>query len=149
MSRFVVVTFEDETGAREAIETLKALDAERRLVLHGAGTVVKDAAGALSMRIVSDAGSAAVATGALIGGLAGLGVGLLGAAIMAAGGAVFGASAGLTNRGAGKKVMEEVSRRLPNNSAAVVADVDLDDLAVLEDGMKPLKGHVHEVPPDA
>lgn len=78
-----------------------------------------------------------------------MGVGLLGAAIMAAGGAVFGASAGLTNRGAGKKVMEEVSRRLPKNAAAVVADIDLDDLAVLEEGMKPLKGHVHEVPPNA
>lgn len=55
MSRFVVITLEDETGAGEAMKTLKALDAERRLVLHGAGTVVKDGAGALSMRIISHA----------------------------------------------------------------------------------------------
>jgi uncharacterized membrane protein len=150
MSTFIVVTFPDEAGALQGMQSLKDLNSERSLVLYGAGIVTKNDKGNLSMHVVSDEALGVVAAGALIGGLAGLGVGLLAAAVLAAGGAVFGASAALTNQGAGKAIMEEVSRHLRSETVAVVADVNVDDMAVLESRMKALGGTVHNLtqPPD-
>lgn len=149
MSKFIVVAFPDELGARQGLRVLKDLNSERSLVLHGAGIVTKDADGKLSMHVASDDGLGVAVPAALIGGLAGLGVGLLAAGIMAAGGAVFGASAALTNRGAGKKVMNDVSRHLHRASAALVADIDTDDKAGLESRMEEIGGSVrhHKLPP--
>jgi uncharacterized membrane protein len=142
MSKFLVVTFSDEARAQQGIQVLKSLSSDRSLVLHGAAVVTKDAEGKLSMHVASNDALGIVATGTLIGGLAGLGVGLLAAAVMAAGGAVFGASATLTNRGANKKLVEDVSRHLRTASAALVADVDVDDIALLGSRMKEFGGIV-------
>ncbi|MDW6024885.1 hypothetical protein SAZ10_24320 [Mesorhizobium sp. BAC0120] len=143
MSTFIVVTFPDEASALQGIQTLKDLNADRSLVLYGAGLVSKGEKGRLSMRVVSEEELGVVAAGALIGGLAGLGVGLLAAAVMAAGGAVFGASAALTDRGTGKAILGEVSRHLRRETVALVADVNVDDRAVFESRMKALGGTVH------
>lgn len=142
MSTFVVVAFSDETGLRQGIQALKDLSSDGSLVLYAAATVTKDADGKLSMQVVSDDGLAVVAASALIGGLAGLGVGLLAAAIMAAGGAVAGASAAATNRGADKKIMDDVSRNLRTGSAALVIDVDVADMAAFDSRMKAVGGAI-------
>lgn len=143
MSKFIIVAFPDEAGARQGLQALKDRNSDHSLVLHGAAIVTKDDRGHLSMDIASDEGLRVAAAGALIGGVAGLGVGLLAAAIMAAGGAVLGASAALTNLGAGKEIMKDVSRHLHTDSAALVADVDADDMTALERRMKALGGTVH------
>jgi uncharacterized membrane protein len=90
---------------------------------NGAATVTKGDNGKLTMQVMADDGPAAAATGALIGGLAGLAIGPFAAAILATGGAVFGASAGLTNRGAGLAFAEQVTQDLAPGLAAVVAEV--------------------------
>ncbi|MBS3649337.1 DUF1269 domain-containing protein [Pseudaminobacter sp. 19-2017] len=143
MSTFIVVVFPDEASAQRGIRALKDLNSDSSLVLHGAAIVTKNAKGKLSMHVASDDALGTVAAGTLVGGLAGLGVGLLAAAILAAGGAVFGASAALTNRSADRKIMEDVSRHLRTDASALVADVDADDMAGLESRMNALGGTVH------
>ena len=142
MSEFIVVAFPDEASARQGMQRLTDLRSDRRIVLHGAGLVTKDDNGNLSMQVLSDEGLTLVAAGALLGGLAGLGVGLLAAAIMAVGGAVSGVGAALTHRGAGERIMEDVARQLQAGSAALVADVEADDVAALEQLMDTLGGTI-------
>lgn len=140
MNQFITVGFPNEAAAERGLETLKELHSKGELVLHGAGIVSRDAKQELTMKVLVDRGWGVAATGAVIGGLAGLGVGLLAGAILAAGGAVWGASAALTNLGAGKKLMAEVSHHLPAGAAAVVADVDEFDISALEAAMKAIGG---------
>jgi uncharacterized membrane protein len=141
MSEFIVVSFPDEESARQGMQALADLKSDH-LVLHGAGIVIKDEKGTLSMQVVSDEGLRLVAAGALLGGLAGLGVGLLATAIMATGGAVSGVAAALTHRGAGERIMEDVARRLRAGSAALVADVEADDMAALASRMEAVGGTI-------
>ena len=142
MSRFVVAIFPDAPSAQEGVRALRDLASEDVIQLHGAATVTKGDNGKLTMQVMADDGPAAAATGALIGGLAGLAIGPLAAAILATGGAVFGASAGLTNRGAGLAFAEQVTRDLAPGLAAVVAEVTTEDIAVLIARMEAFGGTV-------
>jgi hypothetical protein len=94
------------------------------------------------MQVMADDGPAVTATGALLGGLAGLAIGPLAAAILATGGAVFGLSAGLTNRGAGLAFAEQVAQDLSPGQAAVVAEVTTDDLGVVISRLEAIGGNV-------
>jgi len=141
MSDFIVVSFPDEATARQGMEGLTKLKSEH-FVVHGAGIVTKDDRGTLSMQILADDGLSLVGAGALLGGLAGSTVGLMAAAVMATGGAMSGLGAALTHRGAGKRLMENVGRRLKAGSAALVADVDASDKAAVKSRMEALGGAV-------
>ena len=94
MSSFVVAIFPDVASAHEGIRVLKELASEDVIQLYGAATVTKEESGKLTMRVMADDGPAIAAAGGLLGGLAGLAIGPLAAAIFAAGGAVSGAAAG-------------------------------------------------------
>ena len=107
---------------------LKDLASQDSIHLHGVATVTKASDGKLTMQVVADDGPAITATGAVIGGLAGLAMGPLATAIFAAGGAVFGASAGLTSRGAGKAFAEKVAQDLAPGLQAVVAEVSAGEI---------------------
>jgi uncharacterized membrane protein len=145
MTDFIIVTFPDEASARQGMQVLTDIASNDRFVLRGAGIVTKDDKGRLSMQVLSDNGLRLVAAGTLLGGLAGLSVGLLAAAIMATGGAVSGLGAALTHRGAGERMMEDVARQLQPGSAALVADVETDDVAPLESRMEAVGGTIrHE-----
>ena len=98
--------------------------------------------GKLTMNVIADDGPAVTATGALIGGLAGLAIGPLAAAILAAGGSVFGASAGLTNRGAGMAFAKQVAHDLTPDLTVVVAEVTTEDVAVLVARLESVDGTV-------
>lgn len=140
MIELVVISFPDEATAQRGLEALRELEAEDRLVLNGAGIVSRDSRQDLNMQVVVDRGLGVAATGALIGGLSGLSVGMLAGAILAAGGAVWGASAAITSRGAGKKLMTDVSRHLKPGAAALVADIDTRDMAAVNARMEALGG---------
>lgn len=142
MSRFIVAIFPDLASAQEGIRTLKGLASERVIQLHGAATVTKAEGGKLTMKVTAHDGPAVVAAGAMIGGLAGLAIGPLATAILAAGGAVFGVSAGLTNRGAGMSFARKVTQDLSPGLAAVVADVTTEDVALLVTDLEGVGGTV-------
>lgn len=134
--------FPDLSSAQNGIRALKDLEIEGVVGLNGAATVQKAHDGKLTMNAMADDGPAVTATGALIGGLAGLAIGPLAAAIFAAGGAVFGASAGLTNRGAGMAYAKQVSHDLRPGLTAIVAEVTTKDMAVLVARLESLGGIV-------
>lgn len=136
MNRFIVAVFPDAPSAQQGLLALKTLAAETVIQLHGAATATKEDNGKLSMHVAADDGPAVMATGAVIGGLAGLALGPLAAAVLATGGAVFGASAGLTNRGAGMAYAKRVSEKLAPGLVAVVADVTTEDPDTLEARLK-------------
>jgi uncharacterized membrane protein len=142
MSRFVVAIFPDLGSALEGIRVLKDLASERAVELHGAATVMKGDRGKLTMQVMADDGPALTAVGALLGGLAGLAIGPLAAAVLAAGGAVSGAAAGLTHRGEGRAFAKKVARDLPFNSAAVVAELTAESLDILAVRLEALGGTV-------
>ena len=91
------------------------------------------ASGKLSVQEVTKEGLGGTAVGALIGALAGLPLGPLAVTIGAAGGALIGGSADLTNEGADTEFAEKISRELAPGKAAVVAEVD-------DDGVGRLRG---------
>ena len=68
----------------------------------------------------------------MIGGLAGLPAGPLGAAIGAAGGAIIGNSADLISQRAEEEYADKISRELAPGKAAIVAEVDEDGVAAVE-----------------
>ena len=149
MSSFVVAIFPDVASAHEGIRVLKELASEDVIQLYGAATVTKEESGKLTMRVMADDGPAIAAAGGLLGGLAGLAIGPLAAAIFAAGGAVSGAAAGLSHRGAGEAFAEKVAHDLPFNSAAVVAEVTTQNLAILVARLEAVGGAVARQEPVA
>ena len=142
MSRFVVAIFPDIPSAQAAIGALKGLASDGIVDLHGAATVTKDDSGKLTMQVMADDGPGVTVTGALLGGLAGLAIGPLAAAILATGGAVFGASASLTSRGAGIAFAEQVAQDLPPGLAALVSEVTTEDLGLVIDRLEAVGGVV-------
>lgn len=142
MRRFVVAIFPNAEGAREGVRALKDLASEDVIHLHGAATVTKGDGGRLTMQVVADDGPALAATGAIIGGLAGLAMGPLASAIFATGGVVFGASAGLTSRGAGMAFAERVAQDLAPGLEAVVAEVSTENVTTLAARLEALGGTV-------
>ncbi len=142
MSKLVVVMFSDAAMIREAIGALKKLRAERTIRLYASIVVARDASGKLSVQEVTKEGLGGTAVGALIGGLAGLPLGPLAVTIGAAGGALIGGSADLTNEGADTELAEKISRELAPGKAAVVAEVDHDGSISFEAMMKSIGGTV-------
>lgn len=142
MRRFVVAIFPDAASAQEGVRALKDLASEGVIHLHGAATVTMADSGKLTMQVVADDGLALTATGALISGLGGLALGPLATAIFTAGGAVFGASVGLSNRGAGMAFAEQVAQDLAPRMEAVVAEVSIENIAVLATRLEAVGGTV-------
>jgi uncharacterized membrane protein len=144
MSRFVVVTFPDETKAHEGVHILKVLRAEGRITLHGLAVVARGSDGKLSVlgqRAYEGPHGAAVA--ALIGGLAGLPGGPVAVTLFAAGGALFGLSADLINRGAGREFVNKVLHDLSSlTKSAVIAEVSEDEGVALDARMETIGGTV-------
>ena len=142
MSKLVVVMFSNAARIQEAIGALKKLRAEGSIKLYASTVVARDAGGKLSVQEVTKEGLGGTAVGALIGGLAGLPLGPLAVTIGAAGGALIGGSADLTNEGADTEFAENISRELAPGKAAVVAEVDNDGSIAFEALMKSIGGTV-------
>jgi uncharacterized membrane protein len=143
MSRFVVVTFPDETKAHEGAHILKDLHAEGRITLHGLAVVARGPDGKLSVGESAYEGPHGAAVAALIGGLAALPGGPVAATLFAAGGALFGLSADLINRDAGKDLVNKVLNDLSSpTKAAVIAEVSEGEGVALDAQMETIGGTV-------
>ncbi len=123
MTKFVGIIFPDEVKVGEALQVLRDLDAEGEVQLSGIAVVVKDATGKLSVKQLADnrrTGTVGAALGALAGLVAG-GLGL--AALAAAGGALVGKAADVSDLGDRKKFLDEVSGQITSGGAAVLAEI--------------------------
>ena len=142
MSKFVVVIFPDAARAEEASRVLKELHSETSLTLHGAAVVRKDRDSDVAVSDRVEAGLPNAAIGALVGGLIGLLGGPVGLALGAGGGAWIGSWRDISHLGIGADFMEQVIRELRPGGAAVVAEVDEDQIAPLDERMEALGGVV-------
>ena len=120
----VAGTYADAGAAAEDFKTLKAGQAAGEYQVVGAVVMNRDASGKVD---VDEHGDGRTAGGAVLGGTAGLVVGLFAPPLLAATaiGAGIGAGIGALNkRHAEKKLGVEVEEYLPPGSSAVVAVVD-------------------------
>lgn len=143
MSRFIVVTFPDEPKSTEGAHILKDLHAEGRITLHGLAVVARGSDGKLSVAESAYEGPHGAAVAALIGGLAALPGGPVAAALFAAGGALFGLSADIINRSAGRELVNKVLNDLSSSTkSAVIAEVSEGEGVALDARMETIGGTV-------
>jgi uncharacterized membrane protein len=143
MSRFIVVTFPDEPKSYEGAHILKDLHAEGRIALHGLAVVARGSDGKLSVGESTYEGPHGAAVAALIGGLAALPGGPVAATLFAAGGALFGLSADIINRSAGRELVNKVLNDLSSpTKSAVIAEVSEGEGVALDARMKTIGGTV-------
>ena len=124
----LVIAFEGEDTAAEALSTLKQLDKEAVVDLKSAAVVVRDAAGKVRIRETRDFDARQGAMGgALAGGVLGLLRGRLlkGAILGAAGGALAGKGIDL---GLDDEYVKSVGESLGSGTSAIVALVDFEQV---------------------
>jgi uncharacterized membrane protein len=140
MHRFGVAVFPDEIAASNGSCALK------ELIEHGTSVdtfvVVKSADGTISVLDRSRGDSHATAIAAMIGGLAGLPAGPLAAAMGAAGGALIGFSAEMTDREVDARFLNKLSHELAPGKAAIFADLEDHNLPLFDATMKEFGGTV-------
>jgi uncharacterized membrane protein len=139
MRKFAVAIFPDEKTACDGDRAVKEL-AERGLVIYAAAVVLKDTSGKIAILDRWDSGSHATAVAALIGGVAGLPAGPAAVAMGAVGGGLIGVSAELTDRGVQARFLNKISRELAPNKAAIVIDLDDEGLSSFDQRVKELGG---------
>lgn len=140
MNKLVVLTFPNQTKIDEAVRALRKLHSDRKL--SASAVVAKNADGKLSVREITGEGRGGTAAGALIGALAGLPAGPAAAAIMATGGAVIGTAADLSAADDFNKFANDIAGNVARGGAAIVADVDENDVAALTAVMQGFGGIV-------
>lgn len=139
MGEFVAAVFPDKASADAANMALKKLHA-RGMVIYGSAVVSKGPDGKVSVTDEIAEGSSATVGAALIGGLAGLAVGPIAAAIGAVSGALIGGSADLTDKGVGREIITRLAEELASGKDAIVADIAPDDLNAFEARLKKFGG---------
>jgi len=143
----VVVTFEDDSKAYEALSKLKAANAAGRVGVRSAAVLKRDAAGRIE---VPEAGDAVIGAGTATGGLIGLMVGILGGPVGVVLGFGMGALAGSyfdierASREGG--VLAQVAESLPVGRTALVAEADEYAVEVIDGEMRTLGGTVTRTP---
>ncbi|SEN55458.1 Uncharacterized membrane protein [Loktanella fryxellensis] len=159
MNTFIAVVFPSDDKAYRGMQTLWHMDGEGEITMHGAAIVHRDDMG--HIRVNQRNGDAGMRTaigigiGALLGLLAGpvgVAAGVAGAAALSVGAAAgVGALAGGAVGAAADAITEQHRDdatygsffMLQDGESAVVAEVSEDEIAVVDDAMRPLGGTVH------
>ena len=141
MSKIVAAIFADRAKAYEGDLALKHL-AAKGVEVHASAIISKGSDSKLSVLEHSYDGFRVTAAAALIGGLAGLSGGPLGALMGAVGGALIGVSAELSENGERTKLVARISKELAPGSAAVVASIAEEGLSSFEKRMRAVGGTI-------
>ena len=142
MSQLVVITFEDEQQAGQALRSLRGLEKQGLLQLNDTAVVAKDQSG--QVRTQNEV-SSATEVGAVVGGVAG-GVltfmfPLLGAALGAAGGALVGS---LLDQGVDSGFVREVRESLRPGTSALFVVAREGNLDAVIPALEPYRGTVRQ-----
>jgi uncharacterized membrane protein len=142
MDKMIVVIFDTENKAYEALRALSDLHDEGSLAVFAGSVIAKDTGGKVSIKQTADQGpvnaALGMATGALIGALAGPAGVAAGAVTGALGGSMF----DFANLGVGSDFIDEVSGQLGPGKAALVAEIEEDWVTPLDTRMEALGGTV-------
>jgi uncharacterized membrane protein len=142
MSQLIVITFEGEQQAGQALQSLRGLEKRGLLQLSDTAVVAKDESG--QVRTQNEV-SSATEVGAVVGGVAG-GVltfmfPLLGAALGAAGGALVGS---LLDQGVDSDFVREVRESLRPGTSALFVVAREGNLDALIPALEPYRGTVRQ-----
>jgi len=147
MSELVVITFDGEEQAGQALQRIRQVEKAGQLKLNDTAVVVKDTSGAVRTR---NEVSSATETGALVGGVVG---GLLtfffpiaGVAVGAAAGAAAGALMGMGIDGG---FVREVQADLPPGSSALFLLAREADIRAVAGALEPFHGKLHQTTLDS
>ena len=145
MSQLVVVTFDDEQQANQALRSLRGLERQGLLPLNDTAVVVKDQRGRVrTQNEVSSATETGAVVGAVVGGLLAFVFPLLGAALGAAGGAAVGAS---LDEGVDPSFVREVRESLQPGSSALFVVAREANLEALVPALEPYRGTLRQTTP--
>ena len=149
MDRMLVVVFDSEDKAIEASRVLHELDRDGYVVVYDAAIVVKNPNGTTSVRRGGEYGPQGTLTGVVLGSFIGLLVGplgalggALGAATGAVGGTLVGALSDFENVRVGSDFIEDASKELVPGKAALVAEIEEEEITPVDLRMEDLGGHV-------
>ena len=143
MDRMLVVVFDNERKAYEGKKELLELDSDGTIAIYGYAVISKNAEGFTTTRQGDDVGP----IGSLIGTSLGSLIGVLGGPTGVAVGATLGFAAGgtfdLHHVRVGSDYLDDVSKALTPNKAAVVALVDEEWITPVDMRMEALGGTVY------
>ena len=147
----VVVSFDEDSKAYEALTSLKELDSQRQLELQAAAVVVRDNDGKVIIKEeVGESFGVGIATGGLIGLLIGIIGGPLGVLLGGATGLMAGSLFDLDEEFDTRSALSQISHSVKVGHTALVAEVSEPSPEVLDSDMARLSGKVlrhpvHEV----
>lgn len=142
MSKYIVVTFPDETKAYEGKRALGELHAEGSLTVYGTAVIAKEKDGRISIKDAVESGPLGMGVGALVGGLVGVIGGPIGVAAGLGTGSVIGGMLDLANAGVAADFVNAVSEKLKSGRTALVAEVSEDWITPLDVAMESVGGDV-------
>ncbi len=139
----VVVSFEQDGNAYEALTRLKELDSQHQIDLSAAAVVVRSEDGQVAVKDeVGDLGLAGTATGGVIGLLIGIIGGPLGILIGGATGLVIGSLFDLEDEDETKSMLSDISQSVRVGHTALLAEVSEPSAEVIDAAMDRLGGSV-------
>jgi uncharacterized membrane protein len=124
MNKMLVAVFDTEPAAYEGLNALKDLHTDGDITLYATAVLVKDSAGAVSVKQTADEGPLGTVLGMLTGSLVGLLAGPVGVAIGLSTGGLTGLIVDLSESEVNIDFVDEVSKALIPGKAAVVAEVE-------------------------
>lgn len=141
MDKVVAVVFNEEKQAYEGLRAFRDLHADGSITLYSDAVVAKDPNGTLSVR---EGGEVPEGTffGLLTGSLIGILGGPIGVAVGASTGTMIGATFDLARAGISDDFLQEMSEYLLPGKTAVIAEIDEDWQAPIDNRMEALGGHV-------
>jgi uncharacterized membrane protein len=149
MDRMLVVVFDNEDKAYEGSRVLRRLDEDGYVAVYDAAIVTKNGNGTAMAKRVGEYGPVGTLTGVAVGSLIGLlagPLGALGGALGAATGAVSGTLVGalsdFENVRVGSDFIADASTELGPGKAALVAEIDEQEITPVDVGMEELGGQV-------
>jgi uncharacterized membrane protein len=138
----LVVVFDNESKADEGAKVLRQLDRDGSITVHAHAVVVKNPDGAVIARERDDLGPYGLLVGTALGALIGVLGGSAGVGIGGTVGLVAGGAADLYNALVGEDFIDDVTKALSPNRAAVVAEIEEDSTDPVDSRMQGLGGIV-------
>jgi uncharacterized membrane protein len=138
----LVVVFDDENLAVEGSHALRQLDRDSNIGVYDAAIVVKNPNGTTTMRRSGEYGPTGTMRGVAAGSLIGLIGGPIGAAVGATVGTLAGALSDFENVRVGSDFIEDFAQELVPGKAALVAEIEEEEITPLDVRMESLGGRV-------
>ena len=142
MNKMLIAIFDNQTAADAGLQALRALHTAGDITLYATGVLMKDAAGAISVKKPLDSSAAGTVTGLAVGGMIGLLGGPVGLAIGAATGTLAGAVRDFWVAGVGLDFIEQAEKQLLPGKVALVAEIEEEWIVPVDVALEAAGGRV-------